>query len=358
MAKGRKATTSVSDTTVAETQNEKVVNSNQAGLPKVLFIRKIDKLSKFSKFGRPKFFGQERYRPGSESGNDVPLEFNGSTIPGSKRNLTPQWDGLNRAWAWKGTFSDLSRIAGALRLRDDEQKIIEPDQYSFSNQSDPFFNHPSLWYNEEKQIIEGNITLKTDVPLDEFYSRCYLGNPSIQDSTKVQSKAMLAGAELEVWSPKAETKAKKSGVMKDDKAIVLLSNMSVEKQRIIAQIIRPSGFDPKTEDVDLLYVELRESAALNTAVAAKFGNKTWQDRFIELADVSDEELYIVARIIDAKYKGALMKKKGTFHFMDKALYGEGQMAIADDIDLIHYFRAPDNDPLFQELIEWLDNNLK
>jgi len=326
-------------------------------IPSVVFVRKINKLAKFSKFGAPKFFGQERYKPDSDSGSDIPLTYRGNTIPGSRRNLTPQWDSLDRRWAWKGTFEDLIRIAKILRLRGPDQEVILPDKYSFTNAADKFFSHSFLWNNQEMQIVEGGVTLKTDVPLDEFYARTYLGNPGIQDSTKTQSKAMLAGAELEVWSPKAEVRAKTAGYKLEDKAIGLLTILTPDKQRLIAQIIRPSGFDSKKDDAELVYAVLRESAALNTSTSSKFGGLTYQARFIELAETPDEELYIIARIIDSKYKGAIIKKKGTYHFLTKPLHNEDGTNVVDDLDLVNFFRRFENDSYFQELSEWLDSNI-
>jgi hypothetical protein len=350
--------TKVSETSVPITATEKSLVSNTAGLPDVVTIRKINKLANFSKFGKPRFFGQERYKPDSDQGSDIELEYNASTLPGATRNLHPQWDRLNGCWAWKGEFSDLSRIAGVLRLRDDKQQPIFPDKYSFKNSSDPFFNHKSLWNNKAKRIMEGSVTLKpNEQPLDEFYARTYLGNPFIQNSLENQAKSTIAGAELEVWSPKAETLQKKAAIDKEDDAIVALKGMSIETQRIISNIMRPTGYNPKSENTDLLFVQLREGAAKNTVTATKFGGQTWQDRFLELAGHTDEVLYIMARIIEGRYSGALVKDKGMYRFKERTLYNDGTREIKDDNDLITFFRKPENDPVFQELIDWMDKKV-
>lgn len=350
--------TKVSETTVPVTETEKSLVTNTAGLPDVVTIRKINKLHKFNKFGAPKFYGQDRYKPDSDSADDVQLEFRGNSIPGAIRNLTPQWNELDEQWAWKGTWQDLSRIGKALRLRDSDQKEILPDQHGWRNKQDKFFNHPSLWHNPDKQMTEGAVTLKPNSsPLDEFYARTYLGNPKIQNSLENQAKSVIAGAELEIWSPKTETLQKKSKIDKDDEAVMVLRNMDIEQQRLISNIMRPTGYNPKNEDVDLLLVQLREAAALNTATATKFGGQTWQDRFLELADFTKEELYIMARIIEGRYSGALVKDKGIYTFQGKVLYNDGTREVKDDNDLITFFRKPDNDPLFQELVDWMDKKV-
>lgn len=347
----------VSKTTVAKTATEKAVIKSP--LPDVVFLRKINKLGNLDKLGKPVFYGQTKFKPESDSREDVKLDFTGNSIPGSFRNITPQWDKLNNKWAWYGEYSDLTRIAKRLKLRDANQAIIEPEPYCFENREDPFFGHLKLWTNRELLMKDGKITLETNDPLHEFYARCYYGNPDVQNKLKVQSKSVRAGAELEIWSPKAETKAKKADIDKTDDSIVALKTMSIERQRLVAQIMRPAGFDPKNEDTELLYIQLREGAAMNEVKNDnRFGGMTWQDRFLQLADVDDTELFVMARIIDAKYKGALIYKKGTFHFLAKPLYADGSKEVKDEIDLINYFRRQENDPQFQKLSEWLEANQK
>lgn len=349
----------VSDTKIETTASEKIIQGGRSPIPDVVFLRKINKLAKLNRWGAPKFYGQEKFKPDSNSSEDVQLEFSGNAIPGAFRNLTPQWNRLEKKWAWHGTYNDLTRIADRLKLRGKDQKVIVPDPYCFTNREDPFFNHPTLFYNKEMMMRDGTITLETNTPLDEFYARCYYGNPMVQDKTKNQSKSTLSGAELEIWSPKAEVRAKRSESRNADKAIVLLASMTTDKMRLIAQVMRPSGFDPKTEDTDALYVELREGAALNENTNDnRFGGMTWQERFIGLAEYDDTELFVMAKIIDAKYKGALIKKKGTFHFLTKPLYGDNATEVKDEIDLINFFRRNENDAQFQQLVEWLEDNTK
>lgn len=340
---------------VKKTETEKIVET-AAGIPDVVFIRKINKLAKLTRgnngLQKPKFFGQENYDPDSESADDVQLEYKSQGLVGVVRNLTPQWDKLNQKWAWEGTFQDLVRIAKRMRLRDKDQSIILPeDEYCFTNREDVFFNHLDLWYDKDGlSITDGSIALRTVNAKEEFYARTYMGNPMHQNSMKEQPKGILSGSELEVWSPKTEIKTKKRKIDKQHKAITLLATMSIDKRRLIAQIMRPSGFDPMTEDIDLLYTELATGAAENTATATKFGGKTWQEYFIELGEMKDATLYITARIMHGKHQGILIKKSGMYTFQTKKLDG-----VTNDIQLVEYFSNTDRVDEYNKLDELLDD---
>lgn len=351
MATKKEAATKTTSPKPSKTANQVAAEFD---LPEVAFLKKINKLQKFTLGGRmsqPKLFGQERYNPNSNEMDDIQLKWEGNSILGAKRNLCPQWNKLDNRWAFQGTYQQLCVIAKKLKLRDRDQNIIIPDEDCFTNKEDKFFSHLTL--SGTVFMVDGSISLTRDNPIEEFYMRSYLDNPEVQNSTKNQSKAMISGAELEIWSPKAETAKKRVSIDKIDEAIVALKGMSIDRQRYMANILRPTGYDPLSEDTNLLYIELRDGAALNTQKSSKFRNKTWQDMFLELEKDSDEELFVKSRIILGRYKGAFTKKGGIFTFMGKPLD-----EVRDELDLIEYFRNPDNSNQYIELDNFLGDSIE
>jgi hypothetical protein len=343
-----KSTAKESAKSSKKTQAQNILKSN---LPPVVFLSKVDKLNRLTtgKLAKPGFFGQKAKNPSSDSFDDQELEYDYTSIPGAVRNLTTQWDKINQKWAWYGTYNDLHRIGEALSLRDPKTgNIIMPEEKSLTNPSDPFLNHHDFFASTFMR--GGKIALHADIPLEEFFIRTYMGNPEIKNPMLNQSSITVAGAELAIWSPQTETKIRKEKVEEEDSAIEFLRNMSVDRQLHIAQIMQPTSFDELTGDNELLYMELRDGCAKNTAKSSKFGGSTWQGRFLQLAQMKDAELHTMAQIIDAKSKRAFTRKEGVYH-----LGGLKLENTKNDNDLISYFMNPKNMDMWDKIVDFLEN---
>lgn len=285
-------------------------------------------------------------------------EYKGRSILDTKHFVSPMWNDLSNSWSFSGTHLDLSRLINDMKLRYPKNheksgqliKSSESDVNRLTNRSDEVFNHPDFY---GKYYMEsGRISLDLSRPKQEFLYLCYKGDSSVQDksSDKPVSKYVAAGAKYELVSPKKENQSKKRIADKDIKAIKLLASMDndEDKMRAVCKIMQLPQYSP-TSDLAGVFVLLKDMAAENKTFSSKY-DKSYQDRFIELCSLSDEDLSIQSDIIEAKNKGILRRRKGFYLFNGEKLEG-----LLDDKHLISYFTDPKNQEEYLKLNDLLQN---
>ena len=216
--------------------------------------------------------------------------------------------------------------------------------------ADPVFANPALY---GKYYMENaRVSLDLSDPRQEFLYRCYKGDSQTDDksSDEAVSKYIAAGTKYEIVSPRKENVKAKQSADKEIEAIKLLAAMDSNEQKLraIAVIMALPQYAPST-DVSGIFLLLKDTAAQNIMFSPKYG-KSYQDRFIELAQLSDDDLNINFQVASAKNKGFLRKRQGFYLFNGEKIDG-----IDSDLQLVNFFRNPKNQEEYMKLINLLDN---
>lgn len=334
---------------------------------KIVQIRKkggLDKLMK-SKNGQtlnPMLFKTNSKDPRVEG--RLEGEYKGRTIIDTKHFLSPMWNDMKKRWSFAGTTEDLVRLVRLMKLKYPKGHkmagmLIQPlskedspsgEDYRLSNRTDEVFNNSELY---GKYYMEnGRIGLDLNDPKQEFIFLCYKGDTSVDDRSgdKPKSSFMQAGTKYEIISPKREAQKQKGVVNKKLKAGGILASMENDepKMRAIAVIMQLPGYS-KSTDANGVFVLLNDNAVENTKHSSKF-NKTFQERFIELGELPDEDLNITLQIINAKLSGIIRQRNGSYNFN-----GETLPNLDNDVQLVNFFRSPANQDKYIQLLDLIEN---
>lgn len=245
--------------------------------------------------------------------------YKGNTLLGSKRNVAPTWDTLKDQWAFDGDIEDLKRIQSRLKLRDEDGRLIEISEDSLSNRHDAFWGHKTLW--NSRIMDEGSTSLNSKNPLDELLIRVHRGNSFVKSGSE-QSPYVLAESSLELVSPRAEIEAQNRGGKKQVKANVLLDKMGLEKMNCIAYLMQLPGYRPDEKDSEILFNLLLNNAVNNLNKVFKYGAEvTYQDRFIELAEMHNDKLNILTKVQTARDRGGIVARSNGYTFNGDPIEG-------------------------------------
>ena len=326
----------------------------------IVQIRKKGGLQKILKNKNGSTINPMLFKSSSRNPNEEGIpegDYRGKTILDTRHFISPTWFDIKNQWSWSGTSEDLTRLIKGMKLRypktdPKEGQLIEPGNVldRLVNQKDDVFNHPDLY---GKFFMEnGRISLNLSDPKQEFLLMCYKGDYSKTEdksSDKPISKYVSAGTKYEIVSPKKEHIRAKKDADKEIKAITLLAAMNNDDSRMrsIAKIMSLPQYSDAT-DISGIFVLLKDVAAQNPKMSSKY-NKSYQDRFIELAEMSDEDLNINAQVMDAKSRGFLRRRQGFYLFNGNRIEG-----IDTDARLVNYFRNPENQEKYLELLDLLN----
>ena len=130
---------------------------------------------------------------------------------------------------------------------------------------------------------------------------------------------------------------------KEMDAMVFLNKMSFKKQTQIAEILdlRVSSF--VNPDPDQIMVAMG-NAAKDTSSSRKWGVPV-QDKFIELAKTSNEDLALMVDIERALKSRVITNSRNEYKLNQDTLQG-----VADEIDLFRYFSKPENSEHYKDLL--------
>ena len=248
-----------------------------------VILRKLGGLGKIKSLkGNPRQYytnNKDRDKEGEYGG-----EYREKTLPDARHWLAPYWNDLKNQYCWGGTAEQLAVIVDAVKLKypkyhPREGELIKASEVDLYNISDAFFTHPHWSLN--KTMEGGRIMLNRDVPEEEFFHLSYKGNHMVWDKTEPETALnKVAGAKYELINPKVVKARKAKDARKEVSATKLLSTLSFERMSLIAEVMDLKTYDVSDPDPDSLFVALKDEAAENMEIAARFGNKTHQDRFI------------------------------------------------------------------------------
>lgn len=332
-------------------QREKIVQiRKKGGLEGITVNKNGSKLS-------PKLFMQGTKDRNSDGTIDG--DYKGKSILDTKHFLAPYWNDMKSQWAWGGTTEDLVRLIEKMKLRHPkntpgEGTLIVAGKSPvdrLGNRHDDVFLHPELYGKYYMENGRASLALKD--PKQEFLHLCYKGNDDVEDTSgdAPMSKYRKAGTRYQIVSPKQDRIKDKKSADKEVEAMVLLGAMNNDENRLraVASIMQLPGYAPST-DLNGTFLVLMDLAVKNDKMAAKF-RKSYRERFLELAKMTDEELNTCSQVIDAKSRG-FIRKRGSEGYL---FNGERLTGIQEEVDLIKHFTDPNNQEDYLKLLDLLEN---
>jgi hypothetical protein len=314
----------------------------------VVVLKKINRLENLRV--QPTLYNQDTYNP--EEQGVIEGQYKGNTLLGSKRNVTPSFDSLKQQWSFSGTLTDLMDIQKELKLRDPDGQLIKIEEDSLVNPYDKFWGHMSLYTN--KVMEEGSTALNPKNALDRLMIMVHKGSSFVKNTSENQSAYVLADSNLELISPRAEIEKEAKSVDKLMKAITLLAAMGVEKMSAVAYLMELPGHEFGSKDPEKLK-GLLSAAATNLNENHKLGRGiTFQDRFIELAESTNEELNMMQKVFEAKLRGAITPNVKTGYTFKGERLDDGN--IRDDRALMRFYMSPKNYERYNELTNYLSDS--
>lgn len=294
---------------------------------------------------------------------DLMGDYKGTTFPGAREYISPVWIKSKNQWAWGGTLADLGRLIGKMNLRypknhDKAGQFIktgteEELNNRLSYRSDEVFTHPDFYGTYH--MLDGKINFNIATPIEEFLMLCQRGDKNyVQDkgNEKGENKYIAAGAKYELVSPRAQQKKRKEDIEEDVRAITLLAALRGDEARLraVATVLNLPGYDDKTTDADGVFIMLNDTTVTNKDTSRKYGGKTHQKRFIEVAEMTNEELDRNSNVVQAIKLGIIRKREGYM-----LVNGAKIDKIYDELGILNYYANPGNQEQYIDLLDALDN---
>lgn len=303
----------------------------------------------------PKIYHQDVFDPTSDGA--YVGDYRGQSILKTRQHVCPTWEEYTSQWAWSSTPQKLCELVNKMKLRYPENhdkkgqlitcKDTNEAAEMLTYRSDPVFTHKELY---GYFLEDARLTLNMKDPKQEFLFYCLKGSSIVSDRSDNTERSGFetAAMQYELVSPKDEVRRKREDVKKETKAFVLFDAMdgNEEKMRAIAEVMQLPGYSPKM-DINALYVLIRDMAVTNTEISPKY-DKSYMDRFIELASIDSEKLAVQFDVIKAKRTMALVQRAGYYMFKGKKLEN-----ISNDVQLIDYFLNENNQEDYMLLLEEL-----
>jgi hypothetical protein len=317
----------------------------------IVILKKKNKLDRLKvspnlyKLDTNKQFGYE------EEEGELDGVYKGNTFLGAKRNVTPTWDDDNNKWAFDGEWEELKAIQARLKLRDERGMLFEINEDTLYNRYDPFWGHKSLWTG--KIMDEGSVALNSENPLDHLLIKVHRGLPKVHQIGSEQSPYMVSDSELEILSPKYEDEEMMKSGKKQVDAVVLFSKMSYDKQKAIAHLMQLPGYNNKEIDPQVIYGLVLHGAVNNTDKYFKYGSDiTYQERFVQLANYTNEKLNILTKVQEAIDSGGIVLRQSTGYTFNGEKLADG--TIRSLRQLHDFYLSPKNTPMVVELDNYLE----
>lgn len=311
-------------------------------LPEVLIITKKDKLDKLK-------INKQEY--GTDSMNikepgELLGDYKGSSLIGTKRNVTPEYCDIRGKWCFLGDISDLKRIQAKLKLRDSDNHVITVTEETLVDPFDQFWGNTKLY----TQIImtEGRKVLTSGDPLNELLMRVYLDSLTTEKEGQKQSLSEIGDATFKITSPSSEAKAAVANVDRNLEASSLLFEMSPEKKRLILDILQPDGYSSSETNPDIIQ-KVAYTAFLNNQEMPLFGNRTMQQMCIELAKAEIKELSLRKNVNTAISKGIIRRDSTNGYTIKGQEIDKG--SIKTDMSLYSFYGDPVNGMDYDNLLK-------
>lgn len=279
-------------------------------------------------------------------------------IIGTKQYLAPQWHIRKQQWCFDGELQELNQLIEQMKLRYEDGprkgEIISIDhakpENRLTDRNDPVFTHSDFY---DKFFFESDrADFNQANPKHAFMWMCQLGAPGTLDRSKKKkvSKYDRGILKMEAVSPKNEAKGKREKVENIAKATTLLYMMKDDEDKLhtIATAMALPSYNRKHNTNQVYMAIWSEVIDGNEKPRAKYGNRTIQSRFIELAEKPAAELSIAANVMTGRNSQIIVKRANGY-----LLNGEVIPDVSTDYKLIKYFLEPENQAEYLDLVESL-----
>lgn len=284
-------------------------------------------------------------------------DFSSNVIPGAVTGLAPFWNDLKDTY-WVEDIRILQNIVrdGPIRIRypnnhpESPGKLIKPEDIDPRNYWDYFFQSDDL---KMKRMSGGKYTFELQKdPIDTLLYYCYSKDPRVlvKSGTEI-SKYVVGRAQYELTIPRNELLEDSAELKKEINTLGYLGNMSYEKQKHIARVMKLRLNDFENPDPDSLIVELGKAARKKDKVP-RWG-MSHQDKFSTLAEMSNEDLMLNLDIVKALETRVLTVERNDYLMNSEVLEG-----VIDEVGLFHFFKRDNNSEKYKDLSFLLEEKAK
>lgn len=217
----------------------------------------------------------------------------------------------------------------------DRKRLEKATGFDLSPDFDPEKPHP-FWNSSAGRIKlpwRTNI-FDTSKPLDEIKVKVLKASKYVANSMKEYEEGKYPEAIFVIYDEAEEVAIKASKVQKRNKAIKLVSKMSLDSKVNIIQIL--AGKSLRKQSQDFVDVEMDNLI------------ETMPDKVIKYAEMDKAEVYLRAAVLEALHRNILTKEGNAVYYMGDR--------IADTTDdAVEYFKDPNNQKLKAMILEKLND---
>lgn len=191
--------------------------------------------------------------------------------------------------------------------------------------------HP-YWSTKKGEIKLGNQTTIFDTakPSDFVKVKNMKASKFIANSMKEYNEGLWPDAEYVIYSEQEQVEIKASKIQKRNKCVKMLSSLTIDSQRDIAQILSKKSFKNLTQD----FLDVEIDNLINED----------PDEFMRIANMDKKEAYIRAAILEAEHRNVLQKEGMSYFYMGDKLSNDYE-------ELVAYFLDPQNQKIKVAMLE-------
>lgn len=312
-------------------------------------LRRITGLKSVEFKSRPSKFqvGKESFnRRDKQADGQFLDEFRENVIPGVVTGLAPFWNDIKDTY-WLESRAILDDLVNNIRAfyqkgHELEGQRIKAEDVDPGNYYDAFFQSEIV---QSRRMEGGSYMFDLKVPLDILLYYCYKNDPRVlvRDGREI-SKYVVGNAKYELILPKHDVIEDRETIDRNIDALTKLGAMSFDKQKIIARLMKLRVNSYENPDPDELKVAIGQAAS-DTKKSSRYDGLSGQSRFLELANLSNEDLMLNLDIDKAIEYRIITSYRNVFE-----LNGETLEGIDDKSKLFRYFRQDSNTEKYKDLI--------
>lgn len=282
-------------------------------------------------------------------------DFDENVISSAKTYLAPFYNQIKDSY-WLEKRWILEELQDRLKVRyptdhyEFPGRIIKPEDIDPTNFYDPFFMSNQL---KTKRMEGGKYSFQLqEDPLDALLFYSYKHNPKVlvRDGREI-SKYVVGTANFELIIPSEEQRDDKNKLKKLTDSLTLLGKLDFDRQKHIAFIMKLRLNDYVNPNPDAVYLELGK-VAQSTNLVPRWA-MTWQDKFISLANMSNEDLMMWVDITKGKDLRIITVERGEYFINSELIKG-----VKDEENLFKFLQSEENVNKYRDLLFLIDEKSK
>ena len=284
-------------------------------------------------------------------------KFDGDILPEQKTVLSPIYVTSYNTY-WQADIDILNYIVHQLNLRypashpDKPLQVIKPEDINPSDYYDYFFDTFKSDKKYRRVMEGGRYTFDLSDPADRllYYSQLY--SPFTKVEGEEISKYVQGKIKYKLMVPGQKEKQTIEVEDKDIESISFLSKkngISLERQEMIARIMKVREVNFDNIDPDNLRVQLKLQVATNTK-PSKVKGMTVQDRFVKLASAPGSQVTREYYITKAMDYNLIIRNGDRFRFNEEPIEGVTTLT-----ELVDFYLDKQNANKYSELTDLVDS---